>query len=120
MLGRNQGTSRTVVTVENAAAEALWGFHEQTYDSRNEADANLTSVGEGVLLERGPTEGLDFEIIGANYGVEWRLGDRVSAEYAGVEADYLIEQVRVVVSNERLESPVEAITPDLRLLEIRS
>jgi len=119
ILGGGQGLDRTVVTVENAAAEALWGFHEQTYDDREEDTPNLTSVGEGVLLERGPTSGLDFEIISANYGVEWKVGYKVSAEYAGVEADYEIEQVRVVVNSEQLESPIEAITPDLRLLELR-
>lgn len=120
MLGGDQGTARTVVKVNNADALAEWGFHEQTFDDRQEADANLASVGEGLLLERGPTEGLDFEIIAATYGVDWKLGYKVSAEYADVEADYLIEQVRVVIGNEALESPVEAITPDLRLLEIRS
>lgn len=120
ILGKGQGIDRVVVKVNNADTLATWGFHEQPYDDRNEADANLASVGEGLLLERGPTEGLDFEIISANYGVEWKLGYKVSAEYADVEADYLIEQVRVVIGNEQLESPVEAITPDLRLLEIRS
>ena len=120
MLGKDQGAARTVVKVDNADALAEWGFHEQTFDDRGEADANLASVGEGLLLERGPTEGLDFEIIAAEYGVEWKLGYKVSAEYAGVEADYLIEQVRVVIGNEALESPVEAVAPDLRLLEIRS
>ncbi len=120
MLGGGQGTDRVVVKVNNANALATWGFHEQTFDDRGEAEANLASVGEGLLLERGPTEGLDFEIIAANYGVEWKLGYKVSAEYAGVEADYIIEQVRVVIGNEQLESPVEAITPDLRLLEIRT
>jgi len=120
MLGGGQDITRVVVKVNNADALAEWGFHEQTFDDRGEADANLASVGEGLLLERGPTEGLDFEIIAANYGVDWKLGYKVSAEYADIEADYLIEQVRVVIGNEALESPVEAITPDLRLLEIRS
>ena len=120
VLGGGQGEDRAIVTVENADTEATWGFTEQTYDARNEADANLESVGDGILHDRGPTEGLDFEIVNALYGVEWKLGYKVSAEYADVEADYIIDEVRVVVNSEQLESPVEDIQPNLRLLEIRS
>ena len=120
VLGGGQAENRAVVSVEDPDTEALWGFCEQSYDARSEDDADLASVGAGVLKERGPTSGLDFEIINSPYGGEWKLGYRVSAEYAGIEADYLIDEVRVVINSEQLESPVEAISPNMKLLEIRA
>jgi hypothetical protein len=116
--GRGSGEDREVLAV-NGASWALTRFNKRdaVSDARDvEAGdaAGLQAAGDAYLAGQGRTRELDFEIAdiaGSRYGVDWDLGDWVSARYAGATYHYKIAGVSVA-----LGANSETITPQLEEL----
>lgn len=121
VLGQGYMETRNTVTVsadDDTIAE--WGLAQGTKDAKDLIDEDaLIDAGESALEDQGPQERMDFKTFespSTRYWQHWRLGDWVTAQYMDIEADFAIEEIRIVVSNDKTEE----ITPKLRQLAIRT
>jgi hypothetical protein len=110
--GKGEGALRRVKTAEDTTRSGLSALarSEGFADARNEADtdASVQAEADAALVAGRPVVRFEASIVdreGARYGLDWDVGDRVSASYAGQTFDNcLIRSVHVSVNSQRAES----------------
>ena len=109
--GQGQGAARDVQEVEDTArsSASIFGRREGFRDARHvtagDSDA-VEDAGYGMLAEGRPTRLFMATILSvpsAQYGRDWNLGDRVTAQFCGMKFECLISKVRVVVRGDGSE-----------------
>jgi hypothetical protein len=104
--GQGARESRAVVEVSDAAraARVPFGRCEVLHDARQVAmTEGLTSEGHTRLREGQPAVTFSAQVVNrpsALYGVHWRFGDRVTAEFEGEVLTCRVDQVQVVVTRD--------------------
>ena len=120
--GPGEESLRLTTTVTAAAATGLsyFNFIEAFADARNgnASTAGLQAEGNSMLQERRARRlfrGRVVQTDSVKYGVHWRWGDRVAAQFAGVTIDDCrIDRVRVRVTpdeGEQIEAELNADQP---------
>jgi len=114
VLGQGSQEDRVIVNVRDTDLEETWGYHGIRIDRQDlDETGQLTAEGQAVLENQKPREGFVFqptETLGTRYYTDWRLGDQVTGQYLDIEADFMIEEIRFVISSTQLEVK----TPKLR------
>jgi hypothetical protein len=113
--GQGTNTARAVVEVWDPTAVAASPFarSERLADARNAGTANeVEAAGRAALLAgqvRQRFTGTILDGPGCRFGQDWKLGDRVSAEFRGQEFDCLIGTVdiRLDRSGDRIRAQLE-------------
>jgi len=103
--GQGEGAARDIVERENTDISELsvWARAEAFRDARNVdygntgelEDAGDETLGEGVPKKRFVANFLDAP--GSRYGIDWDIGDRVTASYAGIQFDPMIKQIQITL-----------------------
>jgi len=110
--GRGEGLLRRVVTTEDTTRSGAnpMARSEGFADARNEADsdASVLAAAQAALTAGRPVIRFEGSIIdqpGSRYGLDWIVGDRVTASYAGMTFyDCLIRSVHVSVNDQGAET----------------
>jgi hypothetical protein len=102
VLGRGEGSSRTVTTVTATAAEDDSPFNRREVKASSQSSdaTEATSVGETMLNKNRRVQSLTFQpvqTVGTRYGSEWTLGDKVTANFDGVE--FVVQVTSVNITN---------------------
>lgn len=106
VLGQGEGAERTVRSVSSTAGNAdaaLWGIEwELTKDQRNtNITSELDAAGQEILTERGTTvrslKVIPSDAPGQALGIDWDLGDNITAIIAGQETSATVTQVAVAI-----------------------
>ncbi|NJN65458.1 MAG: hypothetical protein HC884_01475 [Chloroflexaceae bacterium] len=114
--GQGARAAREVVEVTDTARAALvpFGRRETLHDARQVAvTTGLTDEGHARLQAGQPADTFSARVVSrpaALYGVHWRFGDRVTAEFGGEVMTCRVEQVQVSVTRDG-----EKVTADLVL-----
>jgi hypothetical protein len=102
--GQGEGAARVIQTAEDTArsGRSLFGRCEAFADARNESTtAGVLAAAQQALQDGRPRLRFTAKIVesvGTCYGIHWRWGDRVTAQYAGESYDAMIRAVAVTVS----------------------
>lgn len=114
--GQGQGDDRLVVEVEDAARakRSQWGRREAWVDARDSADTTVITARANEELNklrpRRRFAGTIIETEECQYGVDWELGDRVTAEYRGYQFDGMVKAVKFTLDgdgHETIEAKIE-------------
>jgi hypothetical protein len=105
-----QGEGERRVLLSESSSEALldaFARSEAFHDGRNEPDpVALRDAAKAELIERRPVRRFVSQIqqnIGSLYGLDWQLGDRVTATFDGLQFESLIRSVTVRVDGNGAE-----------------
>jgi len=118
--GQDQGVDRDIVEVwdPNAVASGPFARQERFADARQSATLlQVEDLGRTVLLQSEARQrfvGDLLDVANCRFGVDWRLGDRVSASFAGQQFDCLIRTVDI-----RVDARGEQITARLEREVVR-
>lgn len=108
--GQGTESSRVIKTAEDSARSGLSVFAraEGFADARSDsADDGVQAAADAELIAGRPAVTFSANLIdteSCRYGVEWRWGDRVTAEAFGAQYDGLIRSVHVTVTANRQET----------------
>lgn len=114
--GQGEGIGRTIQTAQDAARVSASPFNrrETFIDAQNtEGTDGLGAEGSAELRAGRPRivfEGQLVDVPSARFGVDWNLGDRVAARFAGHYADCRVDAIDIAVA----ENGLETITARLR------
>lgn len=102
VLGPGEDVSRIVITQESLATrDSPWNRIETSTDGTNQTTIEqLFTLGERELARRAAQESLTFQVLQTEttqYGVDYRLGDRVTAQFAGILAIKKLTRVHINV-----------------------
>lgn len=100
--GQGGETARTVKTAENTtmSGQSIWGRKEAWRDARDKsADDAVQGAADDEIEKLRPVLRLKAKVmenqINNRFGVEWRCGSRMTAQYDGYTFDGLIKSVMV-------------------------
>lgn len=99
--GQGEGDARVLVEVEDATREAAsaWNRREGFKDARNDEAADQVTADAQEALEEGmPALRFNGQVAQTDqcrFGIEWEMGDRVTAVYQGLTVDTMIAAVNV-------------------------
>ena len=115
--GSGQGNGRLFETELDSVSIGLWGRAEQFVDARDTADiATMIQRGQAALSASAEVDTFSATLTSAPqtvYGVDFDLGDKVSAVIDGVVFQELIREVDVTLEGGKAESIVPVMgTPD--------
>lgn len=117
--GQGQGTGRmlAIITDTTRINSSVFNRREVFHDARNSETLNaVISEGKSRMAEGVPILRFTGDIRDTpktRYGVDWRLGDRVTVSYKGQQFDSIINAVRVRVDGggqETITAKVENVT----------
>lgn len=96
--GQGEGTARTIIERQNAAAEAEWGMRIEAFlDRRDTSDTTvLEQAGFQLLAEQGPSAQLEIrplDLPRMRYSRDYGLGDKVTVEIDSVAITDIVRQV---------------------------
>lgn len=102
VLGPGTDVSRIVITQESLAVDdSPWNRIETSTDGSSQPTIEmLFTLGEQELARRAAQESLTFQVLqteNTQYGVNYRLGDRVTAQFAGILAIKKLTRVHITV-----------------------
>ena len=110
VLGQGELKDRVIDERGDTASMTRYGRVETTVDQRQTGDTDVLSTALTEALEAGAASVAvtlkPDEAEGAEFGVNYHLGDRVSAIVAGYEVEGYVSEVRIV-----LDETGETITP---------
>lgn len=103
VLGQEQGTARRTVTRRSTAeTDSPWNMIEMTKDARNEATyTGMTQDGDLALSEVQKNPEFKFSVLqteGLRYGVDYFLGDMITAKLYSITDTKKIVEVSIGVS----------------------
>lgn len=103
VLGQEEGTARRTVTRRSTAeTDSPWNMIEMTRDARNEATyVGMTQDGDESLTEAAANPEFKFSVLqteGLRYGVDYFLGDIVTAKLYNITDIKKIAEVSINVS----------------------
>lgn len=111
VLGPGEGTSRIVIVQEtNAVIDSPWNHIESSTDARNQTKIEeMFSQGEQELARLAAQESLTFQALqteSTQYGIHYRVADRVTAQFRNIIAIKKLTRVHVNVDAgvERIET----------------
>ena len=112
--GQGQGDAREVVFIGDADGNVAELRAESFVDARSEETvAGVQTKDEAALTTSRPIQNFSGDLLSvfdSQYGTHWSIGDRVSADHAGLQFDCLIRAVSVDVSErgEKITARAEA------------
>lgn len=113
VLGAGDLAARAIVEGGDAAAIATWRRREQAIDARGTADvAELAAQRDKELLDRRADLGLSVAPIdapGLAFGVDYGLGDRVTAVIDGIPLREVVREVRITLDERGGETVIPSI-----------
>ena len=104
--GQGEGNLRVIAEVSNTdlVASSIWGRREVFADARNEeTTAGVTDRANDELTKRRPLTIFSGDLIDtdyARYGIDWFLGDKVTADVFGQQYHGIIRVVRIRVTED--------------------
>lgn len=104
--GQGQEDQREIVTASDTArmGDSPWNRREGFADARNEkTTAALTDKARSELYDkRGKLKfsGKLLDTPSSRYGIDWQFGDRVTAEYMGLQFDGLVQSIKYTVDSD--------------------
>lgn len=106
--GQNEASDREYIEVNDTArsGRSIWGRRELFYDGSNQATAGLTSGANTKLSAGRPKISFRGRIVdnpGTQYGVHWRWGDKLTAEYERQRYDAMVSVVKVNLDSSGME-----------------
>lgn len=106
--GQGEGAGREIVFIGNTDANTAELRKEKFADARSEETvAGVQTKAESVLTESRPIlnfTGNLLSVPGSLYQVDWNIGDRVTADHAGLQFDCLIRSISVGVDGDGRET----------------
>jgi hypothetical protein len=115
--GSNQGTDRTIATATDAfrLTRSAWNRREAFADARGEETAAVTATAQAELAASVPVArigGVITDTPFSRYGVDWNYGDSMIIDYAGIQADAIVNGINVTAnaSGETVLARLEALT----------
>ncbi len=105
VLGQGQAAARVVVERQNAATigNSPWNRIERTHQGNLESTtAGLNAIGDALLDELAPRESFSFTALqtpALAYGLDYFLGDIVTARYKTIERNYQIVAITFSVED---------------------
>lgn len=112
--GQGQTTDRNVQTAQDDIKinESTIGLREEFAYSSGKTDEVIESDATDELTKSRSRLGLRGEITDhptTRYGLHWKLGDKVTVDYSGIQFDVIIRSVRVRVNSNGLERIIAKI-----------
>lgn len=104
--GQGEGDNRTTAEVEDTSRSGLsvWQRREAFGDARNEqASAGVTAKSQEIVQAGRPKLRFKGRLLSTDqtrYGLDWNFGDRVSAQYRGMNFDGLVRQVTLTMNEQ--------------------
>lgn len=101
--GQGEGAARTIVEVAAGQQETDWGMRVEEFIDARDTDTGLDQRGQEKLAEAAATAGLTInpiDVPGREYGVDYRLGDKVAVEMPDARFEDVITEVRLTVTPE--------------------
>jgi hypothetical protein len=107
--GQGEGTQRVIVEVSSASETyTVWNRWEKFVDARDQDTlAGVTQRANEALAagrSRLRFSGRILSLPGSLYGIDWNLGDRITAEHRGWTLSGIIRSVRISLDSNGLES----------------
>lgn len=108
--GQGEGAARVIEQVYDADRYGVskWNRRETVRDARNQTDANgVREAARAELTDGRPKlrfSGIPVDTEGTRFGIDWNVGDKVTAIYRGYKFASIIRAVSVAVDDSGEES----------------